>query len=131
LSIAKKRVLVVEDNGATRELMALVLGKSGYEVVEATTGFEAIDQARAAQPDLIIMDLSLPGMTGAEAIACLKADPRTLNIPVIVNTAFPNGSALVKRAVAAGAAEILYKPNNFSAFRETVKRYLPSEEAAS
>ena len=126
----KKRVLLVEDNSASRELMALILGKSGFEVVEATTGFEGIHQARTARPDLIIMDLGLPEMTGAEAIARLKTDPRTMNIPVIVNTAFPNGSPLVERAVAAGAVEIIYKPNDFSALRATVARYLSSEPAS-
>ena len=130
-SMDNKRVLVVEDNCATRELMTLVIGKAGYEVVEASTAFEALDQARAARPALIIMDLGLPGMAGAEAIAHLKADPFTVNIPVIVNTAYPNGSPLVERAIAAGAAEILYKPNNFSALRDTVQRYLSSEEPAS
>jgi two-component system cell cycle response regulator DivK len=131
LSMGKKRVLVVEDNCDTRELMALVIGKAGYEVVEASTGFEAIDQARTARPALIIMDLALPGMTGVEAIARLKEDPSTLHIPVIVNTAYPNGSPFVERALAAGAAEIWYKPNNFPAIRETLKRYLSSEEPAS
>jgi CheY-like chemotaxis protein len=124
----KKRVLVVEDNCDARELMTLVIGKAGYEVVEASTGFEAIDQARTARPALIIMDLSLPGMTGVEAIARLKEDPSTLHIPVIVNTGYPNGSPLVERAIAAGAVEIWYKPNNFAALRETVQRYLSSEE---
>ena len=111
--------------------MTLVIGKSGYEVLEASTGFEAIDQAHTAHPALIIMDLGLPGMNGVEAIARLKEDPSTLHIPVIVNTAYPNGSPFVERAIAAGAAEIWYKPNNFPAIRETVKRYLFSEEPAS
>jgi CheY-like chemotaxis protein len=130
-SMDNRRVLVVEDNCACRELMTLVIAKAGYEVVEASTGLEALDQARTARPALIIMDLGLPGMAGAEAIARLKADPFTFNIPVIVNTAYPNGSPLVERAIAAGAAEILYKPNNFSALRETIQRYVSSEEPAS
>jgi CheY-like chemotaxis protein len=130
-STGNKRVLVVEDHCDSRELMTLVIGKSGYEVLEASTGFEAIDQAHTARPALIIMDLGLPGMNGVEAIARLKEDPSTLHIPVIVNTAYPNGSPFVERAIAAGAAEIWYKPNNFPAIRETVKRYLFSEEPAS
>ena len=131
LSVGKKRVLVVEDNRDTRELMALVIAKAGYEVVEASTGFEAIHQARTARPALIIMDLALPEMTGVEAIARLKEDRSTLHIPVIVNTAYPNDSLFVERALAAGAAEIWYKPNNLPAIQETVKRYLSSEEPAS
>jgi CheY-like chemotaxis protein len=130
-SAGNKRVLVVEDHCDSRELMTLVIGKSGYEVLEASTGFEAIDQAHTARPALIIMDLGLPGMNGVEAIARLKEDPSTLHIPVIVNTAYPNDSLFVERALDAGAAEVWYKPNNFPAIQETVKRYLSSEKPAS
>ena len=107
--------------------MVLILGRLGYDVAEAVTGLEAIDQARAVHPDLIFMDLNLPGITGDEAIARLKADPSTKDIPVIVNTAFDIGSAMAKRAMAEGAAEILYKPMSFTRLQEIVQRYLPSE----
>lgn len=130
-STDNKRVLIVEDHRDSRKLMTLIIEISGYEVVEASTGFEALDQARTAVPALIIMDLALPGMTGVEAIARLKEDPRTRHIPVIVSTAYECGSLFVERAIAAGAAEIWYKPNNFPVIRETVKRYLSSEEPAS
>jgi CheY-like chemotaxis protein len=123
----KKRILIVEDNSHCRELLALWLRRSGYEVAEATTGLAAIDQARATQPELIIMDLGLPGITGDEATARLKADPSTRDIPVIVNTAFPKGAPLVKRAIAVGAAEILYKPTNLKALEEVVRRCLSSD----
>ena len=105
----KSRILVVEDNLDVRRLMALVLGRSGYEVVEAATGIEALEQTYATHPDLIIMDLSIPTMTGDEVTARIKADPTTKNIPIIVNTAYHKG-VFVERAVAAGAVEILYKP---------------------
>jgi two-component system cell cycle response regulator DivK len=83
----KKRILIVEDNSDSRDLLALLLTRSGYEVAEATTGLAAIEQTRVTRPDLIIMDLGLPGITGDEATARLKADPSTRDIPVIVNTA--------------------------------------------
>jgi len=107
--------------------MVLILGRLGYDVAEAVTGFEAIDQARAAHPDLIFMDLSIPGIMGDEAIARLKADPSTKDIPVIVNTAFDIGSAIAKRAIAVGAAEILYKPMSFKGLQGVVERYLSSD----
>ena len=125
---SKKRILIVEDNADSRELLALLLRRAGYDVTEAATGLEAIDQTHAVRPDLIIMDLGLPGITGDEATARLKADPSTRDIPVIVNTAFNKGAAIVERAIAVGAAEILYKPIGFKAFQELVLRYLPSDE---
>jgi CheY-like chemotaxis protein len=123
----KKRILIVEDNSEVRELLALILRRSGYDIAEAATGLDAIDQAHATRPDLIIMDLGLPEITGDEATARLKADPSTRHIPVIVNTAFHKGTALVERAIAAGAAEILHKPTSLKVFEEVVHRYLSSD----
>ena len=122
-----KKILIVEDNSDCRELLALVLRRSGYEIAEAATGLEAIEQAAATHPDLILMDLGLPGITGDEATARLKADPATKDIPVIVNTAFHKGT-LIDRAIAVGAAEILHKPISFEALREVVRRYLSSND---
>jgi two-component system, cell cycle response regulator DivK len=124
--ICKQRILIVEDNSEVRELMMLVLRRAGYDVAEAATGLAAIDQTRATRPDLIIMDLGLPGITGDEATARLKADPSTKDIPVIVNTAFDKKSSLVKRAMGVGAAEILHKPTSLKTLQEVVRRYLSS-----
>jgi CheY-like chemotaxis protein len=124
----KQKILLVEDNSDFRELLAIVLRRSGYEVAEAATGLAAIEQASATHPDLILMDLGLPGITGDEATARLKADPSTRDIPVIVNTAFSKG-ALVERAIAVGAAEILHKPISLEALQEVVRRYLSSDYA--
>ncbi len=119
----KKKILIVEDNSEVRELMVLVLRRAGYDVAEAATGLAAIDQTRATRPDLIIMDLGLPGITGDEATARLKADPSTKDIPVIVNTAFHKTSSLVERAMAVGAAEILHKPTSLKTLQEVMHRY--------
>jgi CheY-like chemotaxis protein len=121
----KSRILIVEDNSDVRRLMALVLGRSGYEVVEAATGIEALDQTHATHPDLIIMDLSIPKMTGDEVTARIKADPATRNIPIVVNTAYHKG-VFVERAIAAGAVEILYKPTELKVFLDTIRRHLSS-----
>mgnify|MGYP003575134246 FL=1 len=122
----KKRILVVEDNLGSRQLLALVLSRSGYEITEAATGLEAVDRARATRPHLIIMDLGLPGITGDEATARLKADAMTRDIPVVVNTAFHRESSRVPRAMAPGAAEILYKPTSLKVFEDVARRYLSS-----
>jgi CheY-like chemotaxis protein len=121
---AAKRILVVEDELDSRNLLALVLERAGYEIAEAATGLDAIDQVRAKRPDLIFMDLGLPGMTGDEAMARLKADESTRHIPVVVNTAFSPGSVQVERAIAAGASEILHKPTPLKTFQEVAHRYL-------
>jgi CheY-like chemotaxis protein len=123
----KKRILVVEDNPDSRNLLALVLGRSGYDIAEAATGFDAIDQAHATHPDLIFMDLGLPGITGDEATARLKADESTRHIPIIVNTAFHRGSVQVERAIAAGAAQVLHKPTSLKVFQEVAHRYLSED----
>ena len=120
----KKRILIVEDNAEARMLLALVLNRSGYDITEASTGLDAVVQAHAVHPDLIIMDLGLPGIMGDEATARLKADASTKNIPVIVNTGFHRGSLLVERAITAGAAMILHKPTPLKVFQEVARRYL-------
>lgn len=128
-SAIKSKILVVDDNSAIRELLVLRLKESSYETVEAASGLQAVEQARSSRPDLIIMDLGMPAGTGDEAIALLKADPGTRDIPVIVLTAFLHGSVL-NRAVAAGAAEILHKPVNLRSLELVLQRHLLLEQSA-
>src|SRR5438093_12824570 len=101
----QKEILIVEDNEDCRELLAILVKRLGYAVVEAAMGLAAIDQGWATHPDLILMDLGLPGITGDEATALLKAHPSTSNIPVVINTAF-NVGAHTNRALDAGASKI-------------------------
>ena len=79
-------ILVVDDYQDAREMYAEYLQFSGFRVAEAKNGNEAVEQAFALLPDLILMDLSLPGMDGWEATRVLKADSRTKNIPVVALT---------------------------------------------
>jgi CheY-like chemotaxis protein len=82
----KPRVLVVDDYPDAREMYSEYLAYSGYEVIEAATGIEALQRAIDDQPDIILMDLSLPVMDGWEATRRLKADDRTAGIPVVALT---------------------------------------------
>ena len=128
----KKKILIVEDNSDIRRLMAFFLERIGYDVVEAETGFAAIERAKATHPDLIMMDLGLPDITGDEAIARLKVDPSTKHIPVIVITAYYEGAPLVESALAAGACDVLYKPVALRILEDTLLRLLittPEEES--
>jgi CheY-like chemotaxis protein len=119
----KKKVLLVEDHDDCRELLALYINRLGYHVLEAATAVEAMERVTTAHPDLVIMDLSLPGMSGHDATALLKANPSTRDIPVVINTAHMSASH-TDRALAAGAAEVLHKPVDLLALREVLYRYL-------
>ena len=105
----KSIVLVVDDFADNREMYSEYLSFSGYEVIEARNGKEAIDAAQTRMPDIIIMDLSLPVMDGWEATRQLKADERTRRIPIVALT----GHALAghsKGAKEAGCDSFLAKP---------------------
>jgi CheY-like chemotaxis protein len=119
-----KKILIVEGNEDNRALLTLILARDGYDVAEAATALAALHKARVFGPDLVIMGLCLPGMSGDEATAHLKAEPSTKHIPVIINTGLPSKSTRVENAIAAGAVEVLYKPTSVKAFREVVNRYL-------
>ena len=102
-------ILVVDDYDDAREMYAEYLQFCGFRVAEARNGNEALEQAFALMPDLILMDLSLPGMDGWEATRQLKADERTRNIPVVALT----GHALVgasEGARRAGCDSFVTKP---------------------
>ena len=122
-----KKILLVEDNNEVRELLALFMKRLGYNVFEAATGLEAIDLAATEQPDLIMMDLRLPEMNGAEATAHLKANPSTRDIPVLIATAYGAGIN-TRRALDAGAIEILYKPIDLTTLDNVLRRYLPARK---
>ena|SRR5258708_3700283 len=128
--IGKKKILIVDDNSDLRKLLVLVLKNSGYDTVEAATGLEALKQARATRPDLILMDLFMPDVNGDEAMVWLKADPLTRNMPVIVTTAFLHGP-LVDRARAVGAAEVLYKPFHLKSLHIVMQRHLSIDHQAA
>ena len=102
-------ILVVDDYQDAREMYAEYLEFSGFRVAEARNGNEAVEQAFALHPDLILMDLSLPGMDGWEATRRLKADDRTRQIPIVALTghALAGASEGAKRA---GCDSFVTKP---------------------
>jgi CheY-like chemotaxis protein len=124
----KKRILIVEDQTDARELFSLMLRRLGYDISEAISGLEAIDQATSARPELIFMDLALPGIKGYEATARLKADPATRDIPVIVLTAYHYEAEQVRLAIEAGAAEVHQKPIGLKALKLIAHRYLTPDQ---
>ncbi len=117
--VAQARILIVEDNIDNYELVRFLLERAGYEVLWARSGREGIEMARTGQPDLILMDLSLPEMDGWTATSRLKSDAATRQIPIIALTAhtLPGDR---KRALEAGCDDYLSKPMNIASFSETI-----------
>ena len=121
---AKPAILVVDDNPDAREILALFLKGIGFQTIEAATGPEALLAAQTAHPELILLDLALPEISGDEVMAWLTADPKTHNIPVIVLTALSKEDRIVKRALECGAEEVLVKPYSFKQLGEAIGRYV-------
>ena len=116
------RVLVVEDNAKNMKLFRDVLHARGYETFEAGTGDDAVELATAHVPDLVLMDIELPGTDGVEALGRLRADDRTASIPVLALTAQAmHGDR--ERFLAAGFDGYMSKPVDVLALLDVVKRY--------
>src|SRR5688572_27592905 len=103
------RIVVVDDDAVNRDMLSRRLTKRGYEVVLAETGRQAVDAARAHRPDLILMDMGLPDMDGAEATRLIKAEPATGAVPVIALTAHAMEQDR-RRAMDAGCNDYDTKP---------------------
>ena len=122
-----KKILIVDSNDAFRASLGQFIKGLGHDVFEGATGPEAIDKASTVRPDLIMMDVRLPGMNGDEVTARLKSNRLTQNIPVVINTGWTtacNVEERVDRALNAGAAEILYRPLQFPMLRDVLRTYL-------
>jgi two-component system cell cycle response regulator DivK len=104
-------VLIVEDNPRNLKLVRDVLGHAGYRTMEAATAEEGIALASSCDPDLVLMDIQLPGMDGMEALAHLRADQATADIPVVAVTAFAM-KADRERLLRSGFDGYLEKPLN-------------------
>jgi CheY-like chemotaxis protein len=107
--IRRQLILLVEDQLDARELYAEYLNYAGFSVVTAINGHEAVRLARMLRPDLILMDIRMPGMDGFEATADLKADRDVAHIPIVAITADPSID-VSDRALAAGCAACISKP---------------------
>jgi two-component system, cell cycle response regulator DivK len=118
------KVLVVEDNELNLKLFCDLLEVHDYEPTPVRDGLEAIDTARAVMPDLIIMDIQLPHISGLELIAALKADEELAAIPILAVTAYAS-PADEEKARGAGAAAYVSKPISLMRFIEAVEGLNP------
>jgi two-component system, OmpR family, alkaline phosphatase synthesis response regulator PhoP len=107
--MAKESILVVEDEDDIRELLWYNLAREGYRVIGAESGEEALKAVRASLPDLVLLDLMLPGLDGLEVCRSLKQDPRTRNLPIVMLTAKGEEADMVA-GLELGADDYVTKP---------------------
>jgi len=117
------RILIVEDHPTMRDAMRLVLEESGHEVDDAADGGRGIEIVREDPPDVVLLDLNIPIVSGEEVMETLKRDPRTAGVRIVVVTA--TGGEGRQRAMARGADGYITKPFSPLALLRTVERVLP------
>jgi len=123
-----KRILIADDQAAARELLRTILVNSGYEVLEAVDGNDATAQLNKVRPDLVLLDIHMPGKDGFEVCAFIRNHPELANVPVIALTAgLMSGER--EKAISAGFTDFVGKPVAISALRQTVTRLLQSNAA--
>jgi len=115
--------MIVDDLADTRDIYAAYFESRGFGAITARDGEDAISRAMSAKPDVIVMDLTMPRMDGVTAIARLKEEPRTANIPIILLTAYVE-KAIAQGGIEAGAAVFLTKPCLPEDLEEHVRRLL-------
>jgi DNA-binding response OmpR family regulator len=117
------RILIAEDESDIRDLVTFTLKFAGYDVTAAKDGLEAVDMARQLIPDLILMDVRMPRMTGYEACKMIKSDPAMSTVPVVFLSA-KGQDAEIKTGLDAGADAYLLKPFGLTELTEQVKTIL-------
>ena len=124
MAYCPKRILIVEDNKLDVRLLKDILERRGYETLQTGDGLGAIHLASAYPPDLILMDLQLPEISGLEVTRRLKDDDRSRHIPIVAVTAFAMGWAQ-REALDGGCDAYIAKPISIPGFLSTVESLLP------
>lgn len=119
-----KRILVIEDEEDNRRIVRDLLTSVGYEIIEAVTGPEGVTAVATHVPDLILMDIQLPGLDGYEATRRIKANPTLRHIPIIVVTSYAL-SGDDRKAFEAGCDAYISKPFSPRALLAKIREYLP------
>jgi CheY-like chemotaxis protein len=117
------RILIADDNAASRELLKEVLELSGYEVIEAEDGEEAVRGVRESKPHLVLVDIQMPVMDGYGVLRELRADPRFSDVPVVALTAFAMQGDR-ERAETAGFNGYITKPIEIATLRQEIRKFL-------
>lgn len=109
MNASERTVLIIEDNPLIIKMVGLQLKQNGYQVISASNGFQGLNLARSASPDLILLDLMLPGIDGFEVLNLMRADPQTARVPVVIISA-KSAQADIEMANRIGASGYLVKP---------------------
>lgn len=125
-----KRVLIADDKDSSRELIRVVLERSGYVVEEAADGEQALEQARRSTPDLILLDLQMPRLDGFAVLRQLRADNRFRRLPVVALTAYAMQGDREK-ALEAGFTSYMTKPVNLVELRSHIATLLDSVRSST
>jgi DNA-binding response OmpR family regulator len=120
--MAKAEILIVEDHPTMREAMRLILEHEGFEIREATDAAQALSMAKERPPDLMFLDLNIPGASGTDVLTTLKSDPVTEGVRVVVVTA--EGEEVRDYVMGLGADEYFTKPFSPTALLRTVETVL-------
>ncbi len=120
-------ILILEDDYATVQLLTVSLSRKGYEIVGVATAEEGLHQIRTAPPDLVLLDLMLPGMDGLAMLEILRSDPQTALLPVIVVSA-RSDKKRQKEAQVLGISAYLVKPYPLSALYDAIEAALEGDE---
>ena len=124
-----KKVLVADDDARNRKLLETLLNSEGYQVAGVNSGQGVLAAVAAEKPDLVLLDLMMPGMDGFEVLRRLKASPHSHDIPVVMVTALDDSGSRA-RMDAAGASGLLVKPVDRWKLKETVETLLGDGDAA-
>ena len=127
--MAKEIILVVEDEDDIRELLRYNLAKEGYQVTGLASGEEALKAVKATRPDLMVLDLMLPGMDGLEVCRSLKQDPQTRNLPIVMLTAKGEEADIVA-GLELGADDYITKPFSLRVLLARLRAVLRRRSAA-
>jgi len=119
-----KRILAIEDHEENRRILRLLLQSAGFEMIEALTGEDGVAMAEKERPDLILMDIQLPGLDGYEATRRIKAMPEFKSIPIIVVTSYAL-SGDEGKARDAGCDAYVTKPYSPRALLAKIREYMP------
>ena len=128
--MAGEKILIVDDNAINLKLVAYLMRANGYTVQTALDAESAIEAIRTNHPDVILMDIQLPGIDGLELTRRLKADPKTRDIVIVAVTAYAMKGDQAK-ALAAGCDDYITKPIDTRTLPETIAKHLAKREVVS
>ena len=124
--MTRGRILVVDDDPRLLHIVAMYLGIEGYEVITAENGDDGLAKLQDRPPDLVILDIMMPGMDGIETCRRMRSHPPTAGIPIVMFSALSSDDD-IERARVAGANHLITKPFNLVGLGSVVKTFFPAD----